>query len=69
MIIIKDANGNYIPIKEQDLMEVITDGTIYGMPMNCICEFRYLYLEHGGKIPITIESVREIFKYKPYVKP
>lgn len=63
MIVIKDANGQYIPVEEEELMSVITQGTLLGMNIDCIAELRSTYLERGGKEPITIKSIREAFDF------
>jgi len=49
MINLKDANGNYVVIKEDDLFKVLSEGgfRIYGMTLGQIIKMKRFAIEHG----------------------
>ena len=60
---VKDANGQWISVKEKDLIETFTENqfTICGMNIHVLLAIREEYIKQGGKIPMTEDSVKEIF--------
>jgi hypothetical protein len=64
MINIKDANDNWICIKSEDFYEALRNNmiTVLGISLDGISELLAQYNLRNGVHPITIESIREIFK-------
>lgn len=65
-ITIKDINGNYVVVSTVDLFNRITDNElkIYDLGLAEIKELKYWYNALGGKLPISVESIRECFSRK-----
>jgi len=63
MINIKDANGNYVVIKDNDLMVALMehDFKLLGMSVEVISRLRQDYMEKAGMMPMTIENVDAFF--------
>ena len=59
MVIVKDANGNHVPVLCTELQKHV--GTIFGMSPDVMVELRTAYHALNGKEPMTVESVREVF--------
>ena len=64
MINIKDANGKWVVIAEDDLMEAMAShrATILGMTIPVIGRLRQHYIEHGGPMPMTMENVESFME-------
>ena len=63
-IVLKDINGQYHAHDVLDLgRQLSLKGFVsWGLSIDCIMELRSVYLKRGGKLPVTIECIREIFK-------
>ena len=62
MINLKDANGHWVCLKEQDVIEALAQNstTILGMTIGNIIEIKRVYEAQGGTYPITLESLRNL---------
>jgi hypothetical protein len=60
----KDINGNYVLIKKEELMDKVKELglTLFGMDIDAIVSLRKGYMQSGGKLPITKESVEELYR-------
>lgn len=63
MLMLRDANGKWVCIKEEDFMEALVTNhfTILGMTLGTLCELRNEYLKRGGNEIITEKSIKEVF--------
>jgi hypothetical protein len=57
---VKDLNGKVVTIDPDVLaMELQESGfTVLGIDQKCIAEFRNQYLKRGGKLDITVETIK-----------
>ena len=64
MINFKDVNGKWVCLTRAAFFDVLIDNidSIVGISVPAILEFRTIYDERGGSMPITEDSIREIFK-------
>jgi len=60
MLNIKDANGNWIVVREEDIYQSLSGSSfkILGMNLDTLIEIERIYVEKGGPLPMTPESVR-----------
>ena len=65
MLNVQDANGHWVAINEDDLFEAMAEAkiTLLGLSMEVILEFRYQYEKRSGPMPVTVDSIREIFSH------
>jgi len=65
-IIIKEIDGFTRVINKQNIISAFFDDNIIiaGMDIHTILEMRYQYFKKGGKLPITSDSVKEIFNHE-----
>ena len=63
IIRIKDANGTYRRINCDDLIKFLSDNkfSVFGIGIDEIAELKNWYFALGGQLPITSESIRDIF--------
>lgn len=60
-VVIKDANGRWVPVSLKAFAEAAKNTCVLlDMPFDAILAMRAAYLECGGKMPMTAESVREV---------
>jgi len=66
--IIKDMNGNHVPVSHNEIIKVMTkEGfKIFGVDVNCIRTFIKIYKENRGPEIITEESIRETLTRIPF---
>ena len=66
---IKDINGNYVSIDSVDLYEAlkIQNFKLFGMDMLSILEMRKQYLYRHAKLPITVETIKEMYSKYPVI--
>lgn len=64
MINIKDANGKWVCIEDEEFFKeaVGNIALVFGMSLDVIAEFREQYLLKNGTEPMTVESVRKVFQ-------
>jgi hypothetical protein len=64
MIILRDANGNFVPVKEDDIFDGLMTNSFrfFGMDMDAILELNRQYNKRGGPSPITKDTVRKVFE-------
>jgi len=65
MITLKDANGQYVIISEDEFREAAMANlsTIYGMDLPTIAELRRQFQRYTGITPFTAENVIDGFIY------
>ena len=65
-IFIKDVNGKAFLVSQADFTEAVMDQhvVLFGLDFKTILEFRKQYLLKRGPMPITAESVQQVFKDK-----
>lgn len=56
-LVAKDINGIERAIPLANLQNIV----LFGMSMNTIMALREHYLEQGGKMEITVDSIRELW--------
>ena len=60
-VVLRDANGKLTPFNVGTFMDELgVKSELFGMPFSAILELRKVYLEAGGKEPMTAASVREV---------
>lgn len=63
MINLKDANGDWVVLKDTDVYEALAEQnlTVLGLTANEILELKEVYDVRGGSYPITREATNKVF--------
>jgi hypothetical protein len=64
-IFVKDIDGFTRIIPTKNLFDPLSELRIFGMTTDVIVELREAYCKAGGRLPITVDSVNEVFSDKP----
>lgn len=64
LLTVKDANGNWMVIKEETFTEVLCRGgcKLFGMTLENIIDLKAEYDTRNGKYPMTSETIKEAFR-------
>ena len=60
-IFVKDIDGFTRIIPVENFSDLQAQLRLFGMPISAIVELREAYLKAGGKLPITPDTVQEVF--------
>lgn len=65
MITLKDANGNYVCVKQEELDRYFNSNSlIFGMSLDEVGRLRELYIYLGGSFPVDINTIVDNFTLK-----
>lgn len=66
-ICLRDCNDHLVFVTPQEFLKPFETQCvkIYGMGIDEISELQEQYLILNGKLPITVENIRELYKEKP----
>ena len=59
MITVKDANGKWVMVEEEEILEKLLDSTLFGMSIEVILEFKKIMQIEGFGVDISMDDVRE----------
>ena len=59
MINVKDVNGNWAIVAEEEVIEKLLDSTLFGMSMEVILEFKKVMTMEDFPITLSVDDVKE----------